>query len=132
MLTGDQLFAARTSAGMTQQELADAVGATQRSVGNWERAERVPRAAEQRVRSALAVYLTEEAPTGANLGEVSDARLLAEIARRFERGREVVGSDVRSAPKTEAGRSPASDGGRARRAAAVSAKQELGQRRGSD
>lgn len=102
MLTGDQLFAARTQAGMTQQELADVVGATQRSVGNWERAERVPKGAEQKVRTALAAYLTEGSPQGSGLSEVSDALLLAEIARRFDRGREDVGDDERSAATSQA------------------------------
>lgn len=111
MLTGDQLFAARTQAGMTQQELADAVGATQRSVGNWERAERVPKGAEQKVRTALAAYLNEGASQGAGLSEVSDALLLAEIARRFDRGREDVGPDVRAASTRRAGESPAEDDG---------------------
>lgn len=102
MLTGDQVLAARTRAGLTQQQLADQIGVTLRSVGNWERAERVPRGAEQRLRAALSTYLDDAAPAGIELGDVSDARLLAEIARRFDRGREDVGNDDGSAATSQA------------------------------
>lgn len=108
MLTGDQVLAARTRAGLTQQQLADQIGVTLRSVGNWERSERVPRAAETRVRAALSAYLEESSPSGGlDLAEISDARLLAEIARRFDRGREERGDGDNAAPTNPAGGSPA-------------------------
>lgn len=106
MLTGDQVLAARTRAGMTQQQLADRLGVTQRSVGNWERAERVPRGAEQPLRDALKDHLDDAAPSGAGLADISDARLLAEIARRFDRGREEGGSGGDTAAKTPPGDRP--------------------------
>lgn len=110
MLTGDQVLAARTRAGMTQQQLADKLGVTQRSVGNWERAERVPRGAEQPLRDVLKAHLDDAAPSGTALADISDARLLAEIARRFDRGREEGGSGGDTAANTRAGESPAKDG----------------------
>lgn len=103
MLTGDQLFQARTSAGMTQQQLANTLGVSLRSVGNWERAEQVPRSAEAKVWKLLGNYLLEDQhpAVSSDLAHVSDARLLAEIARRFELGRREVGSDDSSAPTSK-------------------------------
>lgn len=103
MLTGDQLFQARTSAGMTQQQLANTLGVSLRSVGNWERSEQVPRSAETKVWKLLGAYLLEDQhpSVSSDLAHVSDARLLAEIARRFELGRREVGSDDRSAPTSK-------------------------------
>lgn len=81
---------------MTQQQVAERVGKTLRSVGNWERAATVPRSAEARLRAALPEWFGQPA---APLAAVSDAQLLAEIARRFERGREeVVGNEDHPAP----------------------------------
>lgn len=85
MLTGDELREARERAGLTQQQLGDQVGKAMRSVGNWERAPRVPDAAERLVRRAFPDWFGAPA---APLSTVSDAQLLAEIARRFERGRQ--------------------------------------------
>ena len=108
MLTGDQVLAARTRAGLTQQQLADLIGVTLRSVGNWERSEQVPRQAEARLRERFGSYLrADDAAPSTDLSSVSDALLLAEIARRFERGREDVRDDGRSAPTPRAGGSPA-------------------------
>lgn len=80
-----------------------------RSVGNWERGEGVPRARERRVREALGPFLAGVAgvsvETRRDLSTVSDAQLLAEIARRFDRGREGVGNDERSASTNQAGQS---------------------------
>jgi transcriptional regulator with XRE-family HTH domain len=105
MLTGDQLRIAREKAGLTQEALAQRVGVSMRSVGNWERGEGVPRSREQRVRDALQGYWPGESPStraADDLSSVSDARLLAEIARRFDRGREDVGIDDRSAATRQA------------------------------
>lgn len=105
MLTGDQLRAARERAGWTQQQLANRVGVTLRSVGNWERSN-VPTNQLNKVRDVLADYLPGDTPgRGVDLHEISDARLLAEIARRFDRGRQERSDD--QAPKTDAGGTPA-------------------------
>lgn len=85
MLTGDELREARERARLTQQQLADRIGKTLRSVGNWERAGQVPRGAETLVRDEFPEWFGQPA---APLSSVSDAQLLAEIARRFDRGRQ--------------------------------------------
>lgn len=105
MLTGDQLRITREKAGLTQEALAQRVGVSMRSVGNWERGEGVPRSREQRVRDALQGYWPGESSStraADDLSSVSDARLLAEIARRFDRGREDVGIDDSSAATRQA------------------------------
>jgi transcriptional regulator with XRE-family HTH domain len=102
MLRGDELREAREAAGMTQQELGNRLGRTLRSVGNWERADRLPEAAERLLRREFPEWFGQPAVP---LSSVSDAQLLAEIARRFERGRhERSGGDGRdAAPNTQAG-----------------------------
>lgn len=83
MLRGDELREAREAAGMTQQELGERLGRTLRSVGNWERSDRLPDTAERLLRRQFPEWFGRPA---APLSSVSDAQLLAEIARRFERG----------------------------------------------
>ena len=39
---GERLYKARKNAGMTQQELADEVGVTDRAIGNWESGHNAP------------------------------------------------------------------------------------------
>lgn len=85
MLTGDELREARERARMTQQQVADRIGKTLRSVGNYERSAEVPRSAETLIRAEFPEWFGQPA---APLASVSDAQLLAEIARRFDRGRE--------------------------------------------
>lgn len=107
MLTGDQLRAARERAGWTQQQLANRVGVTLRSVGNWERSN-VPTNQLNKVRDVLADYLPGDTPgRGVDLHEISDARLLAEIARRFDRGPKEQAHD--EAPTSQARESRAQD-----------------------
>lgn len=98
MLTGDELRTARESAGLTQQQLGDALEVSMRSVGNWERADRVPPAAERRVRRAFSEWFGSPA---APLSSVSDAQLLAEIARRFDRGRQESDGSGNAAPTSK-------------------------------
>lgn len=105
MITGDQIRDARVAAGWTQEQLANRLGVTLRTVGNWERST-PPKVAQARLRSVLADHLdTAGEPP---LRSVSDAELLAEIARRFARPyQKGVGSDVDSAANDRAGESPA-------------------------
>lgn len=87
MLTGEQIRAARERSGKTQAEMARAVGTTQRSWGSWERGEGTPRNKMSLVEEVLRPYLEVPPLEGPALKSASDAQLLAEIARRFEKGR---------------------------------------------
>lgn len=80
MITGDGLRQARERRGWTQEQLATAVGVTQRSIGNWERGE-VPSSKEARLREVLGDLLT---PGGNPLAQASDLALISELARRLE------------------------------------------------
>ena len=95
--TGQQIRAARERAGLTQGELAQRVGVTLRTVGNWERDEVSPRNRLGRLRQVLPDLGAGD--RSATLHSASDAELLAEIARRFERTREdVMGNAKHPAP----------------------------------
>lgn len=86
MIDGHQIKEARNRAGMTQQELAIKIGVTLRTVGNWERGATVPRDREPRLREVLAGYLhTGQPPAPVDISQATDAQILAEVARRFDR-----------------------------------------------
>lgn len=85
MINGREIRAARERAGMTQGDLAQRVGVSLRTVGNWERGDTVPMNRASAVESALAQWLDRDT-SGPRLATASDGELLAEIARRFERG----------------------------------------------
>lgn len=88
MITGEQLRRARERRGWTQEQLAEAVGVTFRSIGNWERGE-VPASREARLRDVLGDDLTP----GLNpLAQASDLALISELARRLEGRAETGGS----------------------------------------
>lgn len=99
-VTGEEIRAARERAGLTQGQLAQRLGVTQRTVGNWERGATVPKSRAAAIRAFLAPGNAYEP----GLHSASDAELLAEIARRFARGREVRHDQ---APVAEAGGTPA-------------------------
>lgn len=80
MITGAQLREARESRRWTQEQLAEAVGVTLRSIGNWERGS-VPANREARIRDVLGDHLT---PGGNPLTRASDLALISELARRLE------------------------------------------------
>lgn len=85
-MTGEQIRAARERAGLTQEELGRRLGVSMRTVGNWERGQTVPRNRMAALEAALRDHLDDtDAPP---LRSASDAELLAEIARRFARGRD--------------------------------------------
>lgn len=86
MINGREIRAARERAGMTQGDLAQRVGVSLRTVGNWERGDTVPMNRASAVESALAQWLDRGDTEGPRLASASDGELLAEIARRFERG----------------------------------------------
>ncbi|MBD2760045.1 helix-turn-helix transcriptional regulator [Yimella sp. cx-573] len=85
MLTGDTIRLARQRAGWSQQELAEKVGVSMRSIGNYERGDSIPRNRMPVLEEVLAPYTGGAGPS---LQGASDAQLLAEIARRFDRGTE--------------------------------------------
>lgn len=85
MLTPEQIHKARTRAGYTQEELAAALGVDLKTVNNWEAGRTKPRSYLGALEAILGPYL--DAGASAPLSSVSDAQLLAEIARRFERDR---------------------------------------------
>lgn len=84
-MNGNEIRQARERAGLTQGELGERVGVSGRTVGNWERDFSIPRNKLAKVEQVLNVreYLGKES----KLQDVSDASLLAEIARRFDEGR---------------------------------------------
>ena len=84
-MNGNEIRQARERAGLTQGELGERVGVSGRTVGNWERDFSIPRNKLAKVEQVLNVreYLGKEG----KLQDVSDASLLAEIARRFDEGR---------------------------------------------
>ena len=84
MMNGREIRAARERAGMTQGELAQRVGVSLRTVGNWERGDTVPMNRASAVESALAQWLDRGDTEGPRLASASDGELLAEIAPRFE------------------------------------------------
>lgn len=52
-ITADQIREGRNRRGITQQELADELGVTTRTVGNWERGDSIPRNKMGAIREAL-------------------------------------------------------------------------------
>lgn len=88
-ITGRQLRDARSRAQLSQEELADLLGVTHRTVGNWERG-KVPAGREALIRDKIGPYLKPEgAPNPAvdPLHQYSDTALVAEIARRLDAAR---------------------------------------------
>lgn len=102
MINGTEIRAARERAGLTQGELATRVGVSLRTVGNWERGETVPQNRASVVERVLADWLDALSPAP-RLTAASDAELLAEIARRFERGRQGESNVVSMSNKRSSG-----------------------------
>ena len=84
-MNGSEIRQARERARLTQGELGEKVGVSGRTVGNWERGASIPRNRAARLVEVL--NLDDQAEPANPLQVVSDATLLAEIARRFEEGR---------------------------------------------
>lgn len=83
MITGDELRDARSRAGLTQEQLANQLSTTLRTIGNWERGSGVPKNREAAVKSLLGDYLGDQ-PSNP-LAAASDMDLLAELGRRLAR-----------------------------------------------
>lgn len=84
MVTGDELKNTRTYVlYMTQQELADKLGVSLRTVGNWER-EGVPESREYIVTRAVGRELKKWRDTESQLKEFHEAPIQDESGFRFE------------------------------------------------
>ena len=99
-MNGNEIRQARERAGLTQGELGERVGVSGRTVGNWERDFSIPRNKLAKVEQVLNVreYLGKEG----KLQDVSDASLLAEIARRFDEGRTRKAGESNDSPMNNA------------------------------
>lgn len=87
MTTGDDIRTARQRAGLTQAELAQQIGVSMRTVGNWERGDTPPNRYAARINAVLdGLINSAERPS---IEDYSDAALLAEIARRFDSTRSI-------------------------------------------
>mgnify|MGYP002351276966 CR=1 FL=1 len=120
MITGEQLRDARSRAGLTQEQLANQVGTTLRSIGNWERGSGVPKGREAAIRDLLGDLLM--GPSSNPLAEASDVALLAELGRRLARTEQIGATDGRAAAEeaTEPGEEgPGAGGGEGRPGAAM-------------
>lgn len=80
-MDGAEIRAAREARGWTQEQLAAQVGVGQRTVGNWERGETIPKNRAGRLREVLGINGARPADPDV-LGQASDVELLAELMRR--------------------------------------------------
>lgn len=83
---GDEIRARREARGLTQQQLASAVGVGMRTVGNWERGENVPR---NRMGMLREFFGLDGADSDDPIRAASEIALLAELLRRAEQRRSV-------------------------------------------
>lgn len=113
MTTGDDIRNARQRAGLTQAELAQRIGVSMRTVGNWERGDTPPDRYAARIAAVLnGLINSAERPS---IEDYSDAALLAEIARRFDRTRSARGHTHRTPVEDR----PVRDGATTRHLSAV-------------
>lgn len=82
-ITGDEIKEARERRRMTQQELADELGVSLRTVGSWERGESVPRSRLGAIREVLRME-------GPDDGRLELARLIQEELDTSRRGPQAV------------------------------------------
>ncbi|WP_150460537.1 helix-turn-helix transcriptional regulator [Nesterenkonia ebinurensis] len=115
MLTGEEIRRARQRAGWSQEELAERVGSTYRTVGNWERGKTRPDQKETVLRSVLSRYWDADVHQSVPLTAASDIELLGELARRLgrsqsiEQGKVVRSDEQRTVPMKQAGDEPATE-----------------------
>lgn len=85
MIKGSDIREARNRAGMSQEELAQAVGVTLRTIGNWERSATAPREKLPILRSILGDHLDDASVQSPRLRSASDLELIDEVKRRLAR-----------------------------------------------
>lgn len=85
MINGTEIRRARERANLTQEELAERVGVSLRTVGNWERGSSVPRSREGMIRAVLGDHAFGTSEDEPSLSAASDAELIAEVAKRLSR-----------------------------------------------
>lgn len=79
-MDGRQIRQAREARGLTQEQLAQAIGVGMRTVGNWERGETVPK---NRLGMLLSFFgLDQAADSDDPLRSASEITLLTELLRR--------------------------------------------------
>lgn len=79
---GDRIRSAREAINLSQEELADRVGVSARTVGNWERGDTDPRKAIGKIERELGIILRGK-PTGRDLPRIDQAsptQLIAQLA----------------------------------------------------
>lgn len=84
--TPDEIRAARVTAGWSQKDFAEHVGASLRTVGQWERGQACPSPLNLGQLDALfgpSPSAARSAPTPPLLKDASNAELIAELARRL-------------------------------------------------
>lgn len=88
-MIGERITAARTRKGMSQQALADRVGASLRSVGNWERGQQISTRNLIKLSDALGVDLLAETDDIEATGPAdwTDDQLVQELGRRLAAAR---------------------------------------------
>lgn len=106
MIKGSDIRDARNRAGMSQEALAEAVGVTLRTIGNWERSATAPREKLPVLREILGDYLEQGESRSPGLRIASDEELLKEIARRFARSSQEAGTGTWSHPRSEEAQDP--------------------------
>src|SRR5664279_5799559 len=86
---GERIIIGRVRKGWSQQDLADRVGASLRSVGGWEHDGTISRRYLAQLAEALGVDLTAETDTveATKLADFSDADLMKELERRLTEAR---------------------------------------------
>ena len=81
---GDRIRSAREAAGKTREELANQVGVSVKTIGNWETDRVTPKSKLGAVERALGIPLRGNAArVGVDLNDASDAQILANIAGRL-------------------------------------------------
>lgn len=87
-MNGNEIRELREARGLTQQQLAQAIGVGGRTVGNWERGETVPLNRMGKLREFFGITASESADP---IRSASDIALLTELLRRAEDRRANVG-----------------------------------------
>jgi transcriptional regulator with XRE-family HTH domain len=82
---GDRIRAAREAAGLSQEELAQRTGVSQRTLGNWERGVSSPRSRLGSLERVLGVHLRDEDTDhgGVSLRNATDTEVVADLAHRL-------------------------------------------------